>query len=70
MKECEVVTILISCHELDQAQEKPFTTQGETEKEHNITEMTHGICFQVTEGRTKQKKARIKTWFNVFFHSE
>lgn len=67
MKRCQVVTILISCHELDQAQEKPFTTQGETEKEHNITEMIDGICFHlhVTEGRTKQNKQnQIKTWFN------
>lgn len=29
-KSAQVVTILIRCYELDQAEEKPFTTQGET----------------------------------------
>lgn len=31
-KRRHVVTILISCHELDRAQEKPFTTQGDRER--------------------------------------
>lgn len=53
---CQVVTIFISGHKIGQAQEKLFTTQGETEKEHNKT--MDGICFHlhVTDGRTKSNR--------------
>lgn len=63
MKRCLVVTIFISCHELHQAQEKPFTTQGETETARNITEVIDGISFHLhaTEGRTKQKNKTMKS---------
>lgn len=62
-KRGQVVTILISCQELDQAREKPFTIQRD--RESVILRTTGGVVSPSGHRRdNKTKRARIKTSFS------
>lgn len=58
--------ILISCQELDQAQEKPFTIRRQRERRITVT----GGVVSPHRRDNKTKRARIKTCFTLFLHKD